>query len=127
MKKWETISLFLLAAVYVVQLSIKFKFSNGHVWISSHLADVICLPLMLLLAQSIIRKLKGNQELRLGVKHILFTWIYVSMVFEWLLPKFSSKYTADFLDVFYYLMGGLLFYAMQHIFKAQEKTIPNKR
>jgi hypothetical protein len=42
--------------------------------------------------------------------HIIFIVVYVSLVFEVLLPLMSKAYTADWIDIMLYAFGGLLFY-----------------
>ena len=41
---------------------------------------------------------------------VVFIVIYVSLVFEVLLPLISKKYTADWIDVLLYSIGGFFFY-----------------
>ncbi|HEY4323742.1 MAG TPA: hypothetical protein VGN20_07140 [Mucilaginibacter sp.] len=50
----------------------------------------------------------------LGVKHVVFIVIYVSLVFEGLLPFLSKTYTADWIDVVLYITGGLFFYLVMN-------------
>jgi hypothetical protein len=42
--------------------------------------------------------------------HVVFIVVYVSVVFEGLLPWLSVKYTADWMDVGLYCVGGVFFY-----------------
>jgi len=44
---------------------------------------------------------------------IFFAWIYVSVVFELLLPTFSHKFTADLFDVLVYALGAILYFVFQ--------------
>jgi hypothetical protein len=46
--------------------------------------------------------------------HIIFIVIYVIIVFEVLLPSISRTYTADWIDVFLYIAGGLFFYKVMN-------------
>jgi hypothetical protein len=42
--------------------------------------------------------------------HVVFTVVYVSIVFEGFLPWLSKTYTADWIDVILYITGGIFFY-----------------
>jgi hypothetical protein len=41
---------------------------------------------------------------------VLFIVVYMSLLFEWLLPMISKIYTSDWRDVLLYCIGGLFFY-----------------
>ena len=45
---------------------------------------------------------------------ITFIVLYVSIVFEGLLPLLSKTYTADWIDVLLYAVGGLFFYMVMN-------------
>jgi len=40
--------------------------------------------------------------------------IYVAIVFEGFLPYLSKTYTADWIDVLLYILGGLFFYKVMN-------------
>ena len=42
--------------------------------------------------------------------HVIFIVIYVSILFELVLPYFSRTYTRDLIDVMLYVAGGIFFY-----------------
>lgn len=44
---------------------------------------------------------------------ILLAWLLFSIVFELILPEYSLVYTKDYIDIFYYGLGGIIFYFMQ--------------
>jgi hypothetical protein len=46
--------------------------------------------------------------------HVIFIVVYVSLIFEGILPLFSKTYTADWIDVLLYAIGGLFFYKMMN-------------
>lgn len=46
--------------------------------------------------------------------HVIFIVIYVSLVFEGLLPLLSKAYTADWTDVTLYVFGGIFFYVIMN-------------
>jgi len=50
----------------------------------------------------------------LAPSHVIFIVIYVALIFEWLLPHLSKSYTADWMDVLLYAVGGLFFYLVMN-------------
>ena len=42
--------------------------------------------------------------------YLLFIALYMSVVFEWVMPQFSAAYTRDTWDVVMYFGGGLFYY-----------------
>ena len=41
---------------------------------------------------------------------IAFATVYVSVVFEVMLPYFSKRFTRDLVDVVMYVLGGIVYY-----------------
>ncbi len=50
----------------------------------------------------------------LGLKHIVLIVMYVTIVFEIILPRISKIYTADWIDALLYIVGGLFFYLVMN-------------
>lgn len=42
--------------------------------------------------------------------HVIFIVVYVSVIFEIVLPHYSKMYTADWVDLLLYVAGGIFFY-----------------
>ena len=76
-----------------------------------YLNDILCLPVALTVAlffqQKVIYK---TTAYRLTKMQILFAFIYFAVVFEGILPAFSSRYIRDGWDVLAYAAGGILYY-----------------
>jgi len=80
------------------------------VWMRSYANDLAAIPLMLWLALLVQRYLTfRNPQYCFRWVHIAFTVIYVSVVFEWWLPKTSASYTFDPWDMVCYAVGGVYF------------------
>ncbi|MHA7129576.1 magnesium citrate secondary transporter [Algoriphagus namhaensis] len=72
--------------------------------------DLIAMPIILGICLQVLRWIHpARGQLIFGKKLLFFSWIYVSMVFEFGLPLFSSRYTQDWLDVVCYGFGVFLF------------------
>ena len=77
--------------------------------LTSHLSDLVCLPLMLSLALALHQRLVG-QGATLPGAWVLAAWLSVSVWFEGLLPLWAAAAVADPLDVLAYGLGALGFH-----------------
>ncbi|MFM7022318.1 MAG: hypothetical protein ACKOXB_05020 [Flavobacteriales bacterium] len=103
--------IFLLSALYGLQLLCKFRIVTAPQWFISYFGDLLCMPLLLCFTLMLMRKIKRIELLHW--KMILFALIYVSVIFEFILPRYSSKYTSDMLDIIMYSIGSFAFYLLQ--------------
>ncbi len=80
-------------------------------FVNGYLGDVFAIPVIANLALCFQRAItiKNNYYI-LGPWQVTFIVVYVSLVFEGLLPWLSKTYTADWVDVLLYGIGGLFFY-----------------
>jgi len=51
-----------------------------------------------------------NNYYVLSPGQVIFIVVYVSVLFEMALPYYSKIYTADWIDVLLYVVGGIFFY-----------------
>lgn len=72
--------------------------------------DLLCLPLTLGAIEYIIRRLKKDTSFELSIGFIVLLSGYYSFYFEYYLPQVNSRYTADFIDVILYFIGGFAFF-----------------
>jgi hypothetical protein len=105
--------LILLTFVYALHLGLKFSQYPVNEWISSYLADVLCLPILLSYILLVLRYFKKEPLLWLNTPQIIFLFLYVSLLFEFILPKYSERYIADVYDVIAYALGAIFFYFFQ--------------
>lgn len=105
--------LFILIVFYIVHLYLKFAGVAVPIWMSSYLADLLCLPVMFALFTWFMRDILKRETFKLSLLMMLFGVCYISFAFEWLAPRWSSRYTADRMDVVCYLLGGI-FYLLFH-------------
>jgi len=111
-----------LLFVYAVHLYIKYNCIAVPVFISNYLADALCLPFILSLFVMIVRIVKKNSTFQLPLSMIAFAVVYVTTVFEFVIPKFSARYTADLMDIVFYALGALFFF----LFQVREKKLFGK-
>ena len=82
-------------------------------WVQFYAADLLCMPLVLIVILALLRYFYGNQQFIIPLSAIVSLTVYYALFFEWLLPKISQRYTADWLDVLMYAIGAIAFYLLQ--------------
>ena len=75
--------------------------------------DFLIVPIVLFLSLWIVRKLKSNNKLQLSIAQVLYVCALYAIIFEYWLPKFHPRYTADSIDVLLYFGSGVIFYFIQ--------------
>lgn len=84
-------------------------------WVFSHLNDLLCIPVVSFISLHFIWILKRDKSIRIpGAGIVLLVFLY-SLYFEVYLPRVSSRYTGDWIDVLCYVAGGGIFYGLQRI------------
>jgi len=84
-------------------------------YLNGYTGDICCIPVIANLGLWFQRVfiIKNNYYV-LSAGRVAFIVIYVSIVFEGLLPWFSKTYTADWIDVMLYALGGFFFYRVMN-------------
>lgn len=99
--------LFLLFFIYLILFI--FKKTEFYIPIlSDYLADLIAIPFSLGVAEVFMRRF-SKKKFEIGFIPMIVAVIYFSLVFEVWMPQFSSLYTADWIDVVCYLIGGIIY------------------
>jgi hypothetical protein len=78
----------------------------------NYLDDLLAMPVILYLAQLLMRWIYRRPELVLDNLMLLDGFLMVSLSFEWILPKYYMHLTADFWDVICYAIGTLAFFIL---------------
>jgi len=71
--------------------------------------DVICIPVISGISLICMNYIFKNVR-RLSIYQVAFIVIYISVVFEFVLPQFNKYVTADLVDIFCYQIGGIIYY-----------------
>jgi hypothetical protein len=100
--------------IWAIAISAR-KMSHPLPVINGYIGDALAIPVIANLGLWFQRMfIIKNDYYVLGVKHVVFIVIYVSLAFEGLLPLLSKTYTADWIDVLLYMIGGLFFYVVMN-------------
>jgi hypothetical protein len=109
----------LLTGTYISCLFLKYSGYSG--FVTSYLADIISLPLILSALLFFMRHWLKQPNYYLSLKVTAFAFLYEMIVFEYLLPGFSQNYVADFCDIIAYGIGALCFFFSQYIISEREE------
>ena len=91
-------------------------------YINGYITDAFAIPVIASLGLWFKRVfiIKNNYYV-LSAGQVIFIVLYVSVIFEGLLPWLSTTYTADWVDVLLYIIGGFFF------FKVMNKPLVTER
>lgn len=78
--------------------------------INNYVNDLLCLPLTLGVITYIIRWLKKDVFFELSFVFVILLSGFYSFYFEYYLPQFNSRYTADWIDVILYFSGAFAYF-----------------
>ncbi len=81
----------------------------------NYLDDLLAMPIIFYLVQMIMRWLYRDNKFILDSTMLLMGFVWVSITFEWLLPKYFEHLTADVWDVFCYALGTVFFYLFNRL------------
>jgi hypothetical protein len=110
LNKWFIADCLIWLIVFIMRkLNHPLPFINGYV------DDAIAIPVIANLGLWFQRVviIKSNYYV-LSKWHVVFITVYVALVFEGLLPRLSRAYTADWIDVMLYIIGGVFFYKVMN-------------
>lgn len=109
MKRWIFFSAVLVSlTIYTLQY-LKFPLP---LWINSYVNDLLCMPIVLFICKEVVSYI-FKRKIFLSLSLIIVLTLYYSWYFEYYLPKINTRYTGDYIDVFLYFIGSLLFYTQQ--------------
>jgi hypothetical protein len=101
----------------LVWLTVMITRALGHPlpYVNGFITDVFAVPVIASISLWLQRVfiIKNNYYV-LSPMQVIFIVIYLSLLFEWLLPMTSEIYTGDWIDVLLYLVGGLFFYGVMN-------------
>ena len=107
------IMLLTAVTIYVVQ---RLQFPLPTI-INNYLNDLLYIPLILGTIEFTIRRIKKDSSFKLPFGFVIFLAISYSFYFEYYLPKVNSRYTADWIDVILYFLGGIAYFFIGNIKK----------
>lgn len=96
-------------SVYVAQ-KLNLKIPNI---IQFYLNDFLIIPIVLTISLIILRWSKDDENYQISIWLILYACSSYAFLYEYILPKFHLRYTADLIDIVLYFMSGFLFFILQ--------------
>lgn len=113
MKPLFNIYFILILTVYILVRTVEY-FLNLHLgWISNYATDLCCMPITLCVLWFLLIKIQKKED-SLPFAFIALMTAFWAFYFEFVLPKQTNEYTADWLDVICYFIGALSFVGYQN-------------
>ena len=84
-------------------------------WVNNYVNDLLCMPVVLTICLAAVRFFRKDQTLLLPLSAILSLTLFYAIYFEYYLPTYHPRYTADVLDVVLYFLGAALFFVFQKV------------
>lgn len=79
--------------------------------LNDHLTDFIAVPAMAHCTLTFTRRhVVHDEAYSYPLSYLLFIALYIAIIFEGVLPHYSSAYTGDILDVVAYFAGAFFYY-----------------
>ncbi len=72
--------------------------------------DLIAIPVLATLGLAFLKITEANDHIILKKWQLLFIVVATSIAFEIIWPIYNERYTADWVDVLLYTIGGLFFW-----------------
>jgi len=97
----------------LIWLVVTFLRRSGHPFpaLNGYIDDLLAIPVIANLGLWFQRVFViRNNYYVLSPWHVIFIVIYVSALFELVLPSYSKTYTGDWIDIALYMVGGIFFY-----------------
>lgn len=89
------------------------KFFSMPAFFSSHLNDLLCMPVVLGICLFLIRRFSKQKQLHISLFSAFSLAALYSAYFELYLPEVTLRYTSDALDVVFYFSGAFTFWLVQ--------------
>lgn len=109
-------SVLIAMCVYVAQ---KLDFKLPEI-IDFYLNDFLIMPILLTISLVILRWSRNNKNYQIPIWVILYICGVYAFLYEYVLPKFNPRYTADIIDVVLYFISGFLFFTLQNFYNVNK-------
>ena len=104
-------SLIIGSLIYIAQ---KTKIQLPNI-INNYVNDFLIIPIILIPSLFILQWSRGDKNYRISFWIIIYICSLYAAFFEFLIPQYHSRYTADYIDVILYFAGGFVFYYLQNV------------
>lgn len=104
-------SLIIGTLIYIAQ---KTKIQLPNI-INNYVNDFLIIPIILIPSLFILQWSRSDKNYRISFWVIIYICSLYALLFEFLIPKYHPRYTADLIDVILYFAGGFVFYYLQNV------------
>lgn len=90
-------------------------------YVHAYLDDLLAMPVILGITLQVFKWIHPlREDFVFNKTQVVVGWLYFSFLFEFLLPRWSSIYTADILDILCYGLGAITFYKLINLKRQPE-------
>ena len=82
--------------------------------IHNYLNDFLIIPIVLFACLLFLRWTRNDKNFTLSLAIIIYVCFMYSILFEFVFPKYLTRYTSDFIDVLLYFLSGIVFFILQN-------------
>jgi Ca2+/H+ antiporter len=82
--------------------------------INNYLNDFLIIPIVLFACLIVLRWTRNDKKFTLSLSIIVYVCFIYSILFEFVFPKYLTRYTSDFVDVLLYFASGIIFFTLQN-------------
>ena len=90
--------------------------------IQFYLNDFLIIPIILTSCLIVLRWSKNNKNYQIPIWIIIYICSFYGVLYEYILPKFHPRYTADLIDVILYFISGFIFFILQKTTKSKNDS-----
>ena len=82
--------------------------------IHNYLNDFLIIPIVLFACLIVLRWTRNDKNFTLSLAIIIYVCFMYSILFEFVFPKYLTRYTFDFVDILLYFLSGIVFFILQN-------------
>lgn len=101
--------------------------TTGIPFIDYYLNDLLAVPVVMNLVRIVMCAIYRTYTFTIRAWMVAFVVVYMSTYFELVLPQKSAIYTADWLDVIFYTLGGISYFFLAGIPLRNKGMVPFRK
>ncbi len=82
-------------------------------FVQFYVNDFLIMPIVLTISLFVLKWSKNDKNYIIPIWIIFYICVMYAVLYEFILPKVHSRYTADVIDVVLYFISGFVFYILQ--------------
>jgi len=112
----KKLTIYCISSFIIGTLIYSFQYFNFQLSqiINNYLNDFFIIPIVLFICLIVLRWTRNDKNFTLSLPIIIYVCFMYSILFEFVFPKYLTRYTSDFIDVTLYFTSGIIFFILQN-------------